>query len=274
VLPIGKLENLRIEGDKLIGTPVFDENDKFALKIKSKYEAEIIKMASIGFDVVETSEDPLLVVSGQRRATVTKAKLIEVSLTDIGANDDALVLYKNGNIINLSVGENDDIVPMLVNKFSKQNNEIKKRMKLVALKLGLLETATETEILYKITELQNKAGRTDQMQKQMDEQLNKAIEGVVDAAIANKKITADKKSHFVGIGKTSGLEVLRETLGLIESAKRPSEVIDTTSGTGTTAYKKLSEVPEQELREMRKNDIETYRKLFKAEYGYEAKIEE
>lgn len=36
--PIGRIENLRREGDKLIGTPVFDQNDPFAKQVESKWE--------------------------------------------------------------------------------------------------------------------------------------------------------------------------------------------------------------------------------------------
>ncbi|KAA6331633.1 hypothetical protein EZS27_019783 [termite gut metagenome] len=79
VLPIGRIEDLRIEGDNLIGTPVFDEKDEFALKIKQKFENGFLKMVSPGLDPVETSDDPLHILQGQRRATVTKSKLIEVS---------------------------------------------------------------------------------------------------------------------------------------------------------------------------------------------------
>jgi hypothetical protein len=274
ILPIGKIENLRLDGDKLIGTPVFDENDKFALKIKSKYETGIIRMSSIGFDVIETSEDPLLIAQGQRRATVTRAKLIEVSLTDIGANDDALVLYKDGNMINLSMGEDKDIIPTLTTDTNIiKNNESNFKMKVIALKLGLPETATEAEILQKISELQQSASQTAKLQKQIDDQLNAAIGHTVEAAIKQKKITADKRDHFAGIGKTSGLDVLNATLEMIEPATKPSDVI-TPKANVETDYKKLSEVPENERVELRKNDRQTYIKLYKAEYGFEPKIED
>lgn len=36
-LPIGRVENLRFEGDALKGTPVFDENDPFAKQIADKW---------------------------------------------------------------------------------------------------------------------------------------------------------------------------------------------------------------------------------------------
>jgi hypothetical protein len=273
ILPIGRMENLRIEGDKLIGTPVFDENDKFAQKIKSKYESNIIRMSSIGFDVMETSEDPSLIVSGQRRSTVTKAKLIEVSLTDIGANDDALVLYKDGNMISLSAGGENQVVPILTQLNNENNNESNYEMKVIALKLGLPETATEAEILNKIVELQTTANQASKLQKQIDEQVAKAIEQSVEAAIKSKKVTAEKKAHFLSLGKTSGLEVLNATLEMIEPAVKPSGIINKTGGTGTTEYKKLSDVPAEERIEMRKSDPETYKKLYKEEYGIELKIE-
>lgn len=40
-----------------------------------------------------------------------------------------------------------------------------------------------------------------------------------------------------------------------------------TSPTATGDWKKLSEVPAEELKLMRKNDPQQYRKLYKAEYG-------
>ena len=105
VLPIGKMENLRVDGDNLIGTPVFDENDDFARQIKAKWEGGFLKMVSAGLEVIELSERAEHLVIGQTRATVSKSKLIEVSIVDIGANDDAIVLYSNGEILKLNMGK-------------------------------------------------------------------------------------------------------------------------------------------------------------------------
>ena len=43
---------------------------------------------------------------------------------------------------------------------------------------------------------------------------------------------------------------------------------------GDRAYTKLSEVPEEKLATMRKDDRETYIKLFKAEYGFAPEFED
>jgi len=91
-MPIGRMENLRVEDGKLIGTPVFDQADDFAKQIESKWENGFLRMASAGLEPQETSPDPALVLPGQTRETVTRCKLVEVSIVDIGSNDDALQL--------------------------------------------------------------------------------------------------------------------------------------------------------------------------------------
>ena len=95
----------------------------------------------------------------------------------------------------------------------------------------------------------------------------------VEQAVADGKITADKKAHFVELGKKAGLESLRETLKLMGGAVRPTDVITHTPST-PEGYKKLSEVPVEQLATLRKEQPAEYRKLYKAEYGMEPKIEE
>ncbi|GHT15050.1 hypothetical protein AGMMS4956_14190 [Bacteroidia bacterium] len=266
VLPIGKMENLRIDGDNLIGTPVFDENDDFAKKIKAKFESGFLKMVSAGLDVVESSDDPSVILQGQRRSTVTKSKLFEVSIVDIGANDDAIALYKDGKMLKLSAGEGADILPEI--EFINPLNNIE--MKSIALKLGLPETATEAEILAKVGTLQLAAQDAEKLQKEVETQREKAIESEVDNAVKLKKITAEKKAHFVTLGKTAGLDSLTATLECMTPALKPTDVIAPgTSLASTGGYKKLSDVPDDKRIELRRDDLDTYKALYKAEYGIE-----
>lgn len=265
VLPIGKIENLRVEGDNLIGTPVFDETDEFAKKIKAKWDSGILKMVSAGLDVVEQSDAPEHIMQGQTRSTVTKSKLREVSVVDLGANDDALALYDEGKIVKLSDKENNGFLKPINNSL----NNIE--MKAIALKLGLAETATENEILAKVGELQSQAGETATLRAAMAKQTETAIMAAVDNAVKLRKITADKKNHFVELGKKAGLESLNETLNLMQPAKRPTDMIDEPAG--GTAYKKLSDVPTDKMPALRADEPDTYRKLYKAEYGVEPCIE-
>lgn len=264
VLPIGRMENLRIDGDNLIGTPIFDEQDEFAQRIAAKWDAGILKMASAGLEVIELSDDPSMLVQGQRRSTVTKSKLTEVSIVDIGANDDALALYKDGKTITLSAGDSQELDFMNINT----NPKTKAQMKKIALQLGLPENATEQEIAVAIAQLQKDASETVQLRKNAEQAAEKAIETAVDEAIKLRKITADKKDHFVAIGKKVGLESLNETLQLMQPAARPTDAIHQ-GNLNAGEYTKLSDVPVDKLETLRKDNFAEYAKLYKAEYGIE-----
>lgn len=262
VLPLGRMEDIHIEGDTLIGTPVFDENDEFAKQIKSKWDAGIIKMVSAGLEVIERSSDTAVLLPGQRFETVTKSKLVEVSIVDIGANDDAIALGIGGEMVRLSAGtlqDNGILKPI--------NNNLKiNQMKQIALKLGLAENATEQEVLCKVEALQGEAAQAVQLRKEKEEETKRAIVSEVDEAVRLGKITADKKQMFIEMGEKIGCAQLKDTFALMSGPKRPSDIINQN---GKTAYTKLSEVPAEQRAALRENDYDTYASLYKAEYGIE-----
>lgn len=264
VLPLGTVENVRVDGDRLIGTPVFDESDEFARKVKAKWDAGIYKMVSAGLKVIEESTDPSVVLQGQQYATVTKSKLIEVSIVDIGSNDNALVLYNaNDEIITLAQGGSGEIcLTQIINPLIA----IKMDIKQIALALGLPDTATEQEVLATIAQLRNDSKEVVTLRQEAETRRNEAIALLVDGAISEGKFSADKKNHFVELGKKVGLVSLKETIDLMTPSQRPSGFIHT-SNQPSDGYKKLSDVPFDKLAELRKDNPEQYKLLYKAEYG-------
>ena len=262
-LPIGKVENLRIEDDKLLGTLVFDEKDEFAAQIKSKWDGGFIKMVSVSVEPLELSNDEADLLPGQYRSTITKGKVIEVSVVDIGGNDDALRLMKNGSLISLSAGEDNDVVPLLaLSKPDDDANTNNKQMDKILLSLGLAVGATEDDAVNAITALKASAAEAEKMQLSL-------ITNAVELAIKDKRITADKKDHFVNLGNTMGLEQLNNTLNMFTPVVKPTEVI---SGAGAGGKKvelaKYSDATEEQLQQLLKEDKEEYVKLFKAEFGF------
>ena len=268
------MENLRVEGDKLIGTPVFDMSDPFAKKIADKWEQGILKMASAGLAVLEESNAPEHIVEGQRYSTVTRSKLVEVSIVDIGANDDALALYRDDKLVDLK--QESEITKTLAALLAEATNtEVQPNkssimpLKDIALKLGLPENATQEQIVAAIGGLQEE-NKTLKAEKEAAGV--KSIELAVDQAVSAGKITADKKQHFVELGKKAGLESLTETLKLMSGPVRPTDVLHQTTPASDGGYKKLSEVPVSELAKLRKEQPMEYRKLYKAEYGVEPEM--
>ena len=278
-LPIGRVENMRIDGDKLIGTPVFDENDPFAKQIADKWEHGFLRMCSAGLEILETSVDPADLLEGQTRATVTRSRLEEVSIVDIGGNDDALQLRHAGKLLTLAADEASDVLPLVelaapnaketdnADPSANSNPLNKNKMNKETLQLlGLGENATEQEIHERVKLLKEKADGAERLQLA-------AIEQAVDTAIAEKRLTGDKRDHFIELGKKAGVESLRETLQLMQPARKPSDVIEQKpyqpAGGEHVTFAKLSEVPADQLEKLRTENRKEYARLYKAEYGVE-----
>ena len=232
-------------------------------------------MASAGLELLEVSDDPSLAFDGQTRATVTRSKLVEVSIVDIGSNDEALKLYESGKILTLAAGEEHKSLPMLKLNADPEQREgeecnkqkIEKQMNKEFLTLlGLPETATEEQALASLRLLKTRADQVETIQLA-------AVTAAVDNAIDERRIMAENRDHFIALGKNAGLDNLTATLKLMPVQQKPTEVINLskTSGPGAGAapkeYAKLSEVPEKELLTMRKENPAKYAQLFKAEYG-------
>ncbi len=274
---IGTVKNIAIEGDTLVGELSFDGIGETAKMIEEKWDAGTLKMVSANFDIIELSDKAEHVVPGQKAFTVTKSKLVEVSVVDIGGNDDALVLLKqNGHSIALSNEDKGIKLPLLSGQLltPKKNNM---DFKTIALKLGLPEAATEAEILETISVVLGYKAELDTLKAEVDTIRLANVTSLVDAAVSARKITADKKEHFIELGKKVGADSLKLTLDSMVAAVRPTDIVGGSSqqlSGDTSEYKKLSDVPADKIMELRTNDKDTYMKLYRAEYGVECEITE
>ncbi|MFA7034268.1 MAG: hypothetical protein WC166_06415 [Bacteroidales bacterium] len=265
VLPLGVVEDLELAGDALYGTPVILANDEFSKGILERWENGTLKMVSPRFDDVEFSSEKEYLAPGQRGETVIKCKLTEVSIVDIGANDDALQLYKDGENITLTLAGKKSQIP-LINKTSMDLTKI-------ALALGLNEDATREEILAQIALCMQAQEQVGTLQTENDSIKLSAITGIVNQAVQDKRIKEDRKDHFVALGKQIGVEMLSKTLSACAQAVdvKPMEVIRQSSNRKLT-YSKLSEVPEDEIMLLREQNTDEYKRLYKAEYGIECQF--
>ncbi len=267
---IGYVKDLKVEGDEVTGELMFDEASELSQRCKKQWEFGSLKMVSVGLDVLELSEDKKYLVEGQTCPTVTRSKLFEVSLVDIGANDDAIVLMKDGQ--RLEMGKDGESPLPKLNQINQEEDMDKKE---IALLLGLPADASDDAIKAKINELNTAAEERAELSKENDALKLSSIEAAVDGAIAEKKITADKKDHFVELGKKVGLESLEATFGAMTPQVKLSQVIGHQGGAqADPSWKKLSDVPEDKILELRKNDPDEYKRLYKAEYGCECEIED
>ena len=261
---IGYVKDLKVENGEVTGELMFDEASELSIRCKKQYEFGSLKMVSAGLDILETSEDPELLVQGQTSPTVTKSKLFEVSLVDIGANDDAIVLQKDGKKITLGK-DSECPLPMLNN-----NNQKQMEQKQYALQLGLPETATDAEITAKLSELNAAKQENERLKKEKESLTLASITAVVEKAVGEKRIGTDKKDEFINLGKEIGQEKLERIISAMSPQMKLSAVVGHQGGASTqqpATYKKLSDVPSAELLTLRKEQPEEYKRLYKEEYG-------
>ena len=279
---IGYMKDLRLEGDELTGEPVFDEASELSQRCKKQWDFGSLRMVSIGIDIIETSESPEHILQGQSRPTITKSKLDEVSVVDIGANDDAIVLKKDGRrLINENINE-------VLHLMKPNNNQQKsKEMKLneIALLLGLPETADETKVKETISSMMELRSALEAATKEVEtlsaqiatlKEEKEAMElagitGAVDKAIAERRIEASKKEQFVELGKKVGVEELENVFAAMTVKEKASAVLRGGRAVteGNSEWKTLRDVPADKIAELRANDREEYARLYKATYDME-----
>lgn len=133
---IGRWENLRKEEDKLFADAVFDVADPIANEVAGKVERGFLKGASIGIGNVDFDGDK-----------VVSCNLFEISIVDIGANDNALRLYKDTqDEVTLKLNEInavDGLTSFLGLKEAKNHTEIVELVKCIKTENNALKSELE-----------------------------------------------------------------------------------------------------------------------------------
>ena len=266
VLPLGYVENIQVEGDSITGELVFDEQDEFAKQIASKWDGGILRMVSPNFDIIAVDESPDLAVPGQTRATITRAKLVEVSVVDIGGNDNNIALQYQGKELKLSEGGEFPEIPAI-----QLHNPKKEEMsyKTIALKLGLNEDAPEDKVLSEVSVLLGYKTANETLRKELDDLKLSGITGKVNAAVTAGLLPADKAADMIALGKMDEKQ-LDTVLSLLHKPVKPTTVINTPANGGSVELskaQKLSDIPEKDWEELRENNNAEYIRLYKAQFG-------
>ena len=216
---IGRCTRLYKEGTTLIAEVEFDEQDEFAKKIAGKVERGYIRMASMFAEIQEVSTQPQHILEGQVYETVTACKLIEISIVDIGGNDNALKLSKDGKpfqlkkivtntsnnmdikviALALGMGENSKEEAVLSALHNLKADKEKAETEVVALKKTISETRTA-----EATTLVDKAISLGLIPQALKESQLKQFEADFDGQKAVlSKLVADKEAENTQQGKAN-----------------------------------------------------------------------
>ena len=258
-LPLGHVENIRLNGNQVLGDIIIDGGNEEELEYIRKIENGDIKGCSFGIDPITWSEEPDLIKQGQTRATLSKCKPFEVSLSPLPSNQNALALRNGNDLISLSAATQYEFIPDL----KTQNN-----MKKIAVLLGMAETATEDQLCEAVRGIQLKAGTVESLQKTIEDTVTIGLGEPQKAFFLNlSKINMSAALEFLALNKTEAPAAAPAAAPVVAKAVKIADLIQLKKADADTAtdpkncFDYLQKHNSVELSRIRKEEPEKYEQL-------------
>ena len=287
-LPIGRWENIRGAGSRILADAVFDKDDERAVAVMGKVERGFLKAASIGGWPGESSNDPSLMLPGQTYPTMVTWTVREASICTIGSNHNAIALYDQENK-RMDLNDKGTLIKLFDTAsgihVSPKN---KTQMTILTGLLKLSDNASEQAIADEVQKIirlrdelqkENSALKTEKEalsskvqafeKKEKDERKASAVT-LVDKAIKEGRLDAKGKDAWLGMFDAN-FDQAKTQLDAIPPRASVTQQIQA-SPSGGTGGVKLADMtfPEiikaDRLKELKK-DGELYKQKFFEAYG-------
>lgn len=208
---ICRWENLTVEKNGvMMADAVFDEDNEKSMKIAKKVEKNFLRMASVGINPIETSEDKQYLLPGQTRATVTKSELIEISIVDRGGNNNALVkLYDASN-------ENKEL-PLIKNTQMELKEQLSK-----VLNLGATDNVVDAVTALKAEADKGYKAKYEALVAANQEREKAEAIALVDKLKEAELITDEQKADYMALFDASHANAKKVVEGML-AGKKPVE---------------------------------------------------
>lgn len=279
-LPIGRWDNIRVDGGKIIADPVFDMKDDRGIDVAGKVERDFIRAASIGaWPPQEVSDEPLLKLPGQELPTVIRWVVREASIVTIGGNHNALAFYDaQGNTIDLT---DASAVIKLVDTNNFQSMPFKKI-------LQLADNATQEEQVAAMrtivsdrdrlkTENVTLTSRIDELNTSAKAKQKAEAVVMVDAAIKDGRLNASARENTINLFDKD-FEAAKGILEAIPARASVTRQIETGKESNPTELADLQKKDwnaidkEGKLVLLKDKYVDLYKEKFKARFGCEANV--
>ncbi len=271
MLPIGIWTNIRKENGQLLADAEFDEEDELAVKIRKKVEKGHIRMASAGLNPIEWSEDTKFMLQGQKGPTLVKSEILEASLADIGSNRNALRLYKDGSLLELS-----SLTEVLFEK-PKQTS-----MKKVTDLLNLAADSTEDQIHAAVQSVVNRnqqlatdLAAKDQTIAGLNQQIADAnkqkVVDLVNNAIAEKRIDETMRQEYTELA-TENFDRAQKIINSLPKVGRVTQQLLQGADVETKNLSWDQLHKEGKLETLKADHPDVFKALYKQKFGKEYNV--
>jgi len=202
---VGKWTNIRIKGAQLLADAEFDEEDEEAMKLKGKVDRGYIKGASMGL----TFNHKYMEVQPNGSYLLGKSQIMEGSIVSIPSNRKSLKLYaEDGNLLD------QKSIELSISQISKQQIDMPKvALSVAALSaLGLQNDEDSVALSGAIEKLSRekasaeskltaKTSELEALESKINLENDAKALSMVENAITEGKLTADKKEKFLTMAK-------------------------------------------------------------------------
>lgn len=280
-LPIGRWENIRIEGAQILADARFDEKDPLALQVMQKVQDDFLRAASVGtWAPEELSDAEEWKLPGQTLPTVMRWTLREASIVTIGANHNALAMYDRTTGARIDL-EDSSAILRLMDSTTKTDTIMFKTLKSI---LRLQDTTSDADTLAAVKELQaekdrlaaeNQTLKDDAARRdaELKQRQRADAEALVDAAIEQGKITAPGREGFLKFFDRD-FEAAKASLEAIPAYQSVAARVGKSENVALKDFegKTWDELfREEKLEELRDKSPDLFRAKFKERFGIDYK---
>ncbi|RIV21388.1 hypothetical protein DYU11_18455 [Fibrisoma montanum] len=273
----GSWENLTKKDGKFYADAVFDldDPDEVVQSVAGKVERGHIRACSIG---IEPDWSKVVRNDDLNCYDCPVSVLTEISIVDIGGNRNALKLYRNGELL----GDDIKLSAVLEEYKPIETNtpQTVQTMNLAAIAtaLGLAATATEQDVQGAIINLKAESGykeKFEQLQAAVTKAKKDDAVKLVDAAVADKRITAAQKEDYLALFDLN-FDLTAKTLA---SLTKPQDLVQL-ANQGAAATATTVALPDAKAKEdwdahdkagtliqLKAKQPEEYARLFEAKFG-------
>ncbi|MEI6683437.1 MAG: hypothetical protein WCO44_12445 [Bacteroidota bacterium] len=225
---VGRWENLRCNGSKLIADEIFDTEDPAAMMLSGKVDRGFLKGASMGLHIQDAE---LKDIPGMGLVSaVTKWELMEASLAPVPSGKTCLRLYDDrGQLIT-----SKEAIKLSIDTIIHKNDKtIMDKIMLTAEAATCLKVGKEIDPTGLNTAIMALAAARDEAVTALQNMHKKLAAELVDGAIAEGRLTADKKESFIKLAEGD----YKQAKDLIESLPTKKTLSTTIKPAGTTTEK-------------------------------------